>query len=98
MPTELPGLLGDPGQVGVSGATSEMDTAAAQLNEEEHVHSSHEKRLHSEEITGQYLVAIVAEKSAPRNRLSTPMRCRVDAVVLEDVADSGAPYRISQLT
>jgi hypothetical protein len=49
---EIPGLLGDPHAGGVGGDTSEVDSSAVQLDEEQHLEPLQEHGIHGEEVTG----------------------------------------------
>src|SRR5207247_9305568 len=60
-----PGLLGCPVAVGVPGATCEMDTPAAELEEEEHIEAPEPERLDSEEVAGDDRVGVGTQEVAP---------------------------------
>jgi hypothetical protein len=62
---EVARLLSDPGSSRVGGAAGEVDTAAFELDEEEHVVAAQRDRLDGEEITGQDGRALLAEEVAP---------------------------------
>ena len=65
LPHDLSGLLGAPGSVRVGGATREMDAAAANLDEHEHIDRLQEHRFDSEKIAGQQLLLIVGHQMMP---------------------------------
>jgi hypothetical protein len=65
-PRQLTRLLNDPRCTRVRRATGRMHTAAAQLDEEEHVEALQPDRLDREEIDGQQTLAVSANELAPR--------------------------------
>ena len=64
-PAELPGLLRDPNRNWVFGSASDMDTASSQFDEEENTDRFQPEGFDGEEITGQHLVLVMADKGAP---------------------------------
>ena len=62
---EVAGLLGDPGAGRAGGAAGELDAAASELDEEEHVVAAKADRLDGEEIARQHGRRLLAEKLAP---------------------------------
>jgi hypothetical protein len=57
-PSELTGLLGDPGSARVRRAVGEMHPAAAELDEEEHVQPPQGNGLDREEVDGEHAVRL----------------------------------------
>jgi hypothetical protein len=58
-------LLGDPGTCWVRGAGDELDPAALERDEEEHVDPFQPGRLDTEEITGERRRSVLAEEVPP---------------------------------
>jgi hypothetical protein len=58
-------LLGDPGACRVRGTGDELDPAALQRDEEEHVNPFQPGRLDGEEITGQRCRRVLTEEVSP---------------------------------
>jgi hypothetical protein len=66
-------LLGDPGAGRVDCAASEVDAAAFEFDEEEHVEASERDRLDGEEVAGKHGRGLLAEEFPPA-RTRTPRR------------------------
>src|SRR5215211_1734759 len=64
-PSELTGLLGDPGAARVGRAAAEMHPAAAELDEEEHVQPLQGNGLDREEVDGEHAVRLRPQELAP---------------------------------
>ena len=64
-PGELACLLGNPGAGRVGGAAGEVNAAAAELDEEEHVVTAERERLDGEEVTGERTRRLLTEELAP---------------------------------
>src|SRR5262249_21345358 len=71
-PGELSGLLRHPFPGRVGSAASEMDAAAARLDEEENVAAPQRDRLDSEEINGEPAGRLRADDRSPRGRDGCP--------------------------
>jgi len=59
IPNQLPGLLSNPGLIGIGGDTSKMNLARTQFDEKEHIECLKKHSVHSEEITRQDLIFVV---------------------------------------
>ena len=89
-PHQLPGLLCHPGRARIWRAPGDMNAAAAQFDEEEHVEPLQPDRLHGEEIDGEQTLPMRsyefapgrARASADRSEATFPKpganRCRLD--------------------
>ena len=67
-------LLRDPGAGWVRGSAGEMDTAALELDEEEHVEATQTERLDREEIAGDHARRLLSQERLPaRARSSAPV-------------------------
>jgi hypothetical protein len=86
-PGKLPGLLGCPTPIRVGGATGEMNAAAAEVDEEEHVEAAEPERLDGKEVAGDHRRSIGTKELAPREFGASAGRR--DAGVTEDLGDSG---------
>jgi hypothetical protein len=70
-PIEQPGeaevarLLGDPGPARIRGAGRQVNAAALEFDEEEHVEAAQRDRLDSEEIAGEHARGLLAEELSP---------------------------------
>src|SRR6266496_1616064 len=62
---EVARLLGDPGAGWVGRATGEVDAAALDFDEEEHVEAAQRDRLDREEVAGEHAGGLLAEELAP---------------------------------
>jgi hypothetical protein len=85
-PRELTGLLRHPGRRRRRRAASQMDSAAPQLNEEEHVQPLQPDRLHREEIDGEEALTMRADELTPCHPV--PRADRSNARVPQPRADS----------
>ena len=74
-----------------------MNPASADLNKEEHIQGLQSQRFHREEITGQQLLLMLAQKSSPGAALPGAYRRSRDMLALEDSSNSGAPNAIAEL-
>ena len=74
-----------------------MNPTRADLDEEEHRERLQPQRFHSEEITGQQLVLMLAEESSPGAALPGTYRRSRDMLALEDSSNSGASNLIAKL-
>jgi hypothetical protein len=82
---EVARLLSHPGTARVSGATCQVDTAACEFNEEEHVEAAQRERLDGEEIASEHARGLLAQELAPaRPRAS---RRWANAVAEQDAPD-----------
>ena len=64
-PGELARLLGDPGAGRVRGAAGEVDAAAAELDEEEHVQPLQRDRLDGEEVDREHALRLRPQEGTP---------------------------------
>ncbi len=94
-PSQLPGLLDHPGAGGRGGAAGEVDTAAADLHQEEDVKALEPDRLHGEEIDRQHLVGVLADELTP-GALAAARR-RQEPVASEHVAHGAVRAAAAQL-
>src|SRR4029450_10362180 len=62
---EVARLLGHPSSGRVGGAAGQVDAAAFELDEEEHVEASERDRLDSEEVTGEHARGLLTEELSP---------------------------------
>ena len=62
---ELARLLAHPGAGRIRRATGEMDAAAAELDEEQHLETAQRERLDGEEVTGEHARGLLTEEAAP---------------------------------
>ncbi len=83
---QVPCLLGRPGAGWVRRAGDELDPAALQRDEEEHVDPFQPSRLDGEEITGQRRRRLLAEKVSPGKLVSLRRRRKA-------AADEDRPHR-----
>ncbi len=83
---QVASLLGDPGACWVRSAGDELDPAALQRDEEEHVDPFQPGRLDGEEITGERRRGLLTEEVSPGELVSLRRRRK-------PVADKDRPHR-----
>jgi hypothetical protein len=66
-------LLDDPGAAGIGGAACQVDAAAPELDEKEHVEAAQRERLDGQEIAGEHGGRLLAQEPPPA-RARTPRR------------------------
>jgi hypothetical protein len=74
-----------------------MNPASAHLDKEEHIQGLQPQRFHREEITGQHLVLMLAQKSSPGAALPGTCGRSRDMLALEDSSNSRAANAIAEL-
>jgi hypothetical protein len=74
---KVPGLLGDPGAVGVGGHPAEVHPAGVQFDEEQHVEPFEPHGVDAEEVAGEDPGGLLTQQRSPR-RARAP-RGRVEA-------------------
>jgi hypothetical protein len=70
---EVARLLGHPGAARIRGAASEMDAAASEFEEEEHVEAAQRQRLDGEKVAGEHAGRLLTQELPPA-RACTPRR------------------------
>jgi hypothetical protein len=87
-PHILPGMLGYPEAIGVSGDPAQVDPSGAHFDVEQLVQCLQPEGFHSEEITGQNLLLVVGYQLPPTDG-TIANGSGHDAVPTEDVANTG---------
>src|SRR5215472_4801518 len=95
LPGQVARLLDHPSLVGAVGAAGEVNSTAADLDEEENVEPGQPDRVHQEEVTGQHLVGVLADELAPGALAATGSRRQV--VATEHLADGEVGASITEL-
>jgi hypothetical protein len=83
---DVPGLLGDPCCIGVSGHPGDPDPPAAELDEEQHVEAFEQDGVDVEEIGGHNTRSLGTQERTPSG--ATAPGSRAEAVVLQNLGDS----------
>ena len=86
-----------PGSSWVQGAASQMNLAGADLDEEEHVQCFQAQGFDREEITGQQVVLVLAQKGTPGAALPGTQRSSRNSVPFEHSSDGRAPNTVAEL-
>ena len=81
----VPGLLGDPGRMGMGGDAGDPDPSAAELDEEQDVEALQQKRVDGEEVGGDDVGGLGPQERPPRGAASP--RSRPKVVILHDPGD-----------
>ena len=84
-PDHLPGLLHDPGLIGISRAAREVHPPTTHFNEKQHVDRLQEQGLHGE-IAGEQLIFVMRHQVAPTRR-ATPLRSRQNDMPFQDIGN-----------
>src|SRR5437868_6501964 len=84
-PGELSGLLGDPGARRVRGAAGQVDTSAAELDEEEHVQPPQRDRLDGEEVDREHARGLRSQERVPGE--SGALAGRAESRLAQDLRD-----------
>jgi hypothetical protein len=63
---QVPGLLGDPGAVGIGGHAGQVDAAGVQFDEEQHVQPFEPHGVDGEEVAGDDPGGLLTQKRPPR--------------------------------
>jgi hypothetical protein len=96
----VPGLLGDPGRVWVSGHAGNPDPSAADFDEEKNIETLQQHCVYAEEVGGDDVRGLGADELPPRG---PPARCWSQVVIEEDPgncagASQGFPILIASAT
>ena len=83
-------LLRHPATVGVACSSDVLDSAAADADEHEHVHTAQQDGVHGEEVTGKRRRGVLAQERAPVQPV--PLGCRRNPGRSEDVAHQGGRH------
>ena len=87
-PDVLPGLLGHPETIRMSGDSSQVNSAGTDFDVEQHIQCLQPEGFHGEEITGEELLFVVGHQLSPAEGAIANGRGH-DAVPVKDVAYSG---------
>jgi hypothetical protein len=87
---EVPRLLGNPGSVGVGGATGEMDAPCGELDEHQNVDPLQPDRFDGEEVARHHARSLLGQKLPP-GRAASPGR-RPQAAACEQLSDRRGRY------
>jgi hypothetical protein len=68
LPGQISSLLSHPLARRVCGDATQMDAAAADLDEEEHIQAAEPSRLHGEEVSREKVGRVLANELPPRSR------------------------------
>ena len=90
-PGELARLLGDPGAGRIGGAAGEMNAAAAELDDEEHVQSLQRDCLDDEEVDREHALPLLPEERSPGE--PAPRAGRAEPRLTEDLLHSRGGHR-----
>src|SRR3974390_2093141 len=96
---DVPGLLGDPSCIGVSGDPSDPDPPAAEIDEEQDVETPEQNGIDVEEIGGHDAGRLRAQELAPGG--AAPSGGRSETVVLQNLSDGAcgqAQAELAELT
>jgi hypothetical protein len=92
---EIARLLRYPGAGRIGRATGEVDAAACEFDEEEHVEAAQRERLDCEEIAGVHARSLLAEEVAPA--LARAPRRRPKTVAQQDAPDRARRHTHTEL-
>ncbi len=95
LPAQVPGLLSDPGGIGMGGAVGVENPAAADLQEDKHVESPKQHRVDGEEVAGKNCSGVGGEKLGPSRTIAA--RCRRQAMTAQDAADGSGRDLVAEL-
>ena len=82
---DVPGLLGDPRRIGMSGHPGDPDSPATELDEDQHVEALKQHSVDTEEVRGHDAGRLGAQELSPGG--TTSPGSRTEAVVLHDPGD-----------
>jgi hypothetical protein len=86
-PNQLPGLLSNPGLIGIACNTSKMNASRTQFNEEEHLDGLKPGGIYSEKIAGQDPFFVVCQQMTPSNG-TIANRHWLNSMPVENIAHS----------
>ena len=77
--------------------TGNMNAACPDFNEEQNIDCVESQGFDGEEITGEELISVMIEKSAPRKPAVSPLWSRGNAMASQDVANRDGINAVAQL-
>jgi hypothetical protein len=98
LPQQVSGLLGGPGGGGVGGDAEDVDSAGADLHDEQRVEPLQRDRVQVEEVCGQKSAGLEFEEGTPLTARPVPPRWRSNTDAAQNPADGGGADAVPEAT